>query len=629
MKDIREFGNFRLDAAQNLLFFLDSPIDLPLREIDLLCALTERPGEVVSKQELMEKVWKDAFVEESNISRHVYLLRKLFADLGVERELIQTVPRRGYRFTGEVYVNSSDLVIERHLVEETIIEEIPVAEGRSARRLPRSKNQLAFVGLVAILLAVGVVGFSVWRNGSAFSSSKLSDLRSIAVLPLKSFSTAQTDEDMSLRITDALITKIASRTTDLSVRPTRAILPFASSVADPVSVGKDLEVDAVVDGRVQQEGDRLRITLQLLSVKTGEQLWSQQFDGMANGILDLQDAISSQLLVKLERLGKTGNTKRPTASDEAYEHYLRGRFSWNKRTRQSLQNAIAEFEQSIKDDDEFAEAFVGLADSYYLLYDYGYDTSTKNVDAARENVRRAIELNPDLADAHAILGLISTSFDWNWKEAENELRKAKDLDPNSANAHHRLGVLLTKQRRFSEAEVEMRRAKELDPTSPAIITNLAQVFMGSHRFDEAIDQFQKALSLDPNFSPAIWYLGRCYWSKGEIQEYVQYSARALETEGDRDLAKRLRQTSDAMGDVATLKMLAMGWEKSLGKGVNEHDIAILYAILGDRTATLDWLERLVSTHHPWATWINAEPEFDGVRDELRFRALLKKMNLDT
>lgn len=626
MSEVRTFGKFRLDTAQKVLFFENAPIDLPLKEIEVLCVLTKSPGNVVSKQELLDKVWSGAFVEESNISRHVYLLRKLFKDMGEDGEMIQTVPRRGYRFAGAVTTGGQDIIIERHILEQTIVEEIDVPETR--RELPAGSphRRLTLMLISATVTVTLLAGFAVWRYTLAVRTD-IAEIRSIAVLPLKSFATGQTDEDLRLRITDALITKLASGETALSVRPTRAILPYTNTEKDSVGIGKTLEVDAVIDGRVQQEGERLRVTLQLVSVRTGEQIWSQQFDGRVTGILDLQDAISAQLTQKLNLHRRQDVAKRPTANDEAYEHYLKGRFFWNKRSAEGLRNAISSFEKAIAIDPNFAEAYVGLADSYYLLVDYSYDTSPKNVGVARENLNKAILIDPLLAEAYTTLGTIQTTYEWDWKGAGDSLRKAKELAPNSSNAHHRYGLLLIKLRRYDEAEAELRRAKVLDPTSASINMNLGIAFQNAKKYDQALDQLQKALELDSNFTAARWYLARCHWLRNEKKQAIIQWAKAIENDGDRDLANALTESLSESGETAAMQKLALEWQKSIGyNGINEHDIAIIKASLGERSETLDWLEKLFTAHHPWATWIYSEPEFDFVRDDPRFIALMKKMN---
>ena len=639
MNDLREFGKFQLDAFEKTLWFENAPVDLPLKEIEVLCVLTGNGGAVVSKQELLDAVWQDSFVEESNVSRHIYLLRKMLKDHGEERELIQTVPRRGYRFTGEIRVRRDDLVIEHHVLGQTVFEEVdlrsPPNKSRKTNDL-RLQNGVAWsfrrvaVLVCALALLTGLLsGFALWLYNRSAERANMAEMRSIAVLPLKSFSNSQTDEELRLRVTDALITRLASVELGFSVRPTRAVLPFVRTEKDAIEIGKSLEVDAVLDGRLQQEGERIRVTLQLISVKTGEQIWSQQFDGKATGILNLQDEISSQLLQKLNLSDGNNLAKRPTGNDEAYENYLTGRFFWNKRTPESLRSAITAFETAIKLDANFADAYVGLADSYYSLFDYSYDTSPNNVERAKENLNKAMQLNPNLPEAYTTLGLIQTTYEWNWKAAEASLRKAKELAPNSPNAHHRLGTLFIRLRRFDEAEDEIRKAKELDPTSTAINANLGLVFLNSKRSDEAIPQLQKTLELDPNFTVPRWYLSRCYRLRGEKNESVSQWAKAIESDGDKDLADSVLQNLNSFGEKTAIEKLAVEWEKRMGpQGVNDHDMAMLSAFLGDKQRTLSWLEKSVAAHHPWATWINAEPEFGFVRDEPRFIALMKKMNFE-
>ncbi len=630
-KNIFDFGKFRLDNANKILRYNGEIVSLPLKAVELLCLLVENRGEVVNKHEIFERVWQDSFVEDSVLTQNIYQLRKTFEEFG-EKDLIKNVPRRGYIFNFE---NETTLIIEREIYEEIEIVETEILPEKQLLALPPKQTNskfkifgLAFVAL--FLITSAVIGY--WFLNKKADRTTVSDITSIAVLPLKSFDEKAVDDNLRLRLMDSLITKLGKIET-MSVRPTSATMKFVASDENPIEIGKKLLVDSVLEGSIQREANKIRVTLQLVSVKTGEQIWSEQFDGEADKLLDLQNAVSAKLLDKfnlpLSNEQQTEFAKRPTNNSEAYEEYLKGRYFWNKRTPESLKSAIGSFEKAIKLDTTFADAYVGLADSYYLLFDYSYDTSPKNVELAKENLNKAIELNPNLSEAYTTLGLIQTTYDWNWKAAENSLRKAKEIAPNSPNAHHRLGTLLARLRRFDEAENEIRKAREFDPTSTAINTNLGAVLLNSKKYDEAIIQLQKTLELDANFNAPRWYLARSYWLKGEKKTSLSEYAKAVETDGDKPLADKILQDTNAVDENTVIKNLAEEWKKKIGpQGINDHDIAMLNAFFQDKNETLNWLEKSVAAHHPWATWINAEPDFDFVRDEPRFKALLVKMNFE-
>lgn len=630
-ENIFEFGKFRLDKASKVLRYNGDIIPLPLKSFELLFLLVENRGKVVSKQEIFEKIWEDSFVEESVLTQNIYKLRKTFEEYG-EKDLIKTIPRRGYIFKVE---HETAFSFDREIYEEIEIIETVTLPEKQVLALPEKQIALNFKTLgftVAALFLMTSAVFGYWFWNKKDNRTTVSDINSMAVLPLKSFDEKAVDDNLRLRMMDSLITKLGKIET-ISVRPTSSTMKFLKTEESSIEIGKKLFVDAILEGSIQREENKLRITLQLVSIKNGEQIWSEQFDGEADKLLDLQNAVSAKLLDKLNlplsNAQQTEFAKRPTTNTEAYEEYLKGRFFWNKRTSESLQNAIVSFDKAVKLDPLFAEAYIGLADTYYSIFDSSYDTSAKNVELAKENLIKAIQLNPNISDAYTTRGLIQTTYDWNWKEAEISFKKAKELSVNSSNAHHRLGMLILKFRRFSEAEAELRKAKELDPTSLVINMNLGVVLLHSKKYNEALEQLQKTLDLDNNFISPRWYLARCYSAKGEKKEALIQSAKAIETDGDKKLADKLRQTLTSSDEKKAFRELAADWKTKMGPtGINDHDMAVLTAYLGEKEQTLNWLEKSVAAHHPWATWINAEVEFDFVRNEPRFKALLEKMNLN-
>jgi DNA-binding winged helix-turn-helix (wHTH) protein/TolB-like protein/Tfp pilus assembly protein PilF len=630
-ENIFDFGKFRLDNANKILRYNGEIVSLPLKSVELLCLLVENRSEVVTKQKIFDRVWQNSFVEDSVLTQNIYQLRKTFEELG-EKDLIKTVPRRGYIFSFE---NDTTFTIEREIYEEIEITETETLPEKQVLVLPPKQTDSKFkiFGLaIAVLFLITSAVFGYWFLNKKADKTTVYEIKSIAVLPLKSFDEKAVDDNLRLRMMDSLITKLGKIET-ISVRPTSSTMKFLKSDESSTEIGKRLLVDSVLEGSIQREQNKIRVTLQLVSIKNGEQIWSEQFDGEADKLLDLQNAVSAKLLtalnVTLSNEQQTDFAKRPTTNSEAYEEYLKGRYFWNKRTPEGLQSAIISFEKAIKLDANFADAYVGLADSHYLLFDYSYDTSTKNVELAKKNLNIAIQLNPNLSEAYTTLGLIQTTFDWNWKAAEESLRKAKEIAANSPNAHHRLGTLLCKLRRFSEGEAEIRRAKELDPTSTAINMNLGFVLMQAKKNEEAIEQLRKTLDLDSTFVSPRWYLARTYWLSGNRSESLAEYVKTIDLSGDKDLAKNLESDIKLFGETTAIKNWAKAWEnQAVQNKMDDHSIAVLYAFLNNRDETLKWLEKSVSAHHPWATGINAEPEFDFIRDEPRFNALLEKMNLN-
>lgn len=333
MDGLREFGKFRIDTVKKVLWYEEQPINLPLKEIELLCLLT-KSNELVTKEEILKAVWQDSYVEESNLSSHIYRLRKMFAKYGESEKLIQTVPKRGYRFTGEiVYPSTSlDLIVEKHSFTRTLIEEIEETDESNVKSLkpkPRS-NYYIFPIAGLILLGFVTLGFYYYKQ----KTLPLDKIKTIAVLPIKSFSDDDNNKELRLKITDAIITRLNS-SSQFFVKPTNSVLEFSDSNENILEIGKKLKVNAILEGRIHQEGNRLRITLQLISTNTGEQILAQQIDGEVDKILDLQDRISETLVAQFNQntLGQNNIhlAKNPTTNAGAYENYLQGRYFFNQR----------------------------------------------------------------------------------------------------------------------------------------------------------------------------------------------------------------------------------------------------------------------------------------------------------
>lgn len=633
--NLREFGRFRLDVRTRVLWCGDEPVNLPLKQIELLCVLTEKAGEVITKNEILDKIWADSFVEESNLTRHIYMLRRTLKDHGESDGLIQTVPRRGYRFTGEVRdAEIGDLVFERHTSTRTMIEVSDDAPSDNERTgvdgslatltaKARARPFLTAAVLVASIIAVGfVLSFTLDRIGTSAASAQI---RSIAVLPVRSFSETPDDEELRLRIADALITRLGTLG-HIAVRPTSAILPFAGSDEDGLSIGKRLHADAVIDSRLQRENDRVRVTIQMIRTADGANLWSDQFDGNADQILDLQDRIFAKVSQTLDGAGARLPEKGPTQNAEAYEAYLKGRFFWNKRDAESLRKATEYFTLAGDLDPQFSEAFSGLADTQHLLFNYNIDVRPEIVAEAKANLRRALELDPNSADALVTLGTIEMGYDWDWAAAENSLSRAVATAPNSPTAHMRYGALLVRTRKFDEAIAAFQRQVELDPLSLTGLTNLGMARFCAKDYPAAENEFQSVLDLDPKSGTARWLLSRNMWMQGRKEEAVTEIARALELDGNMPMAEKVRKKNLIASPVEAIKLLLHEWREN-PPGTNPHNLAYLSVYVGDKERAIYWLERSIGEHHPWTTWIAAAPEFEKLRGDSRYEEMLRRLNL--
>jgi adenylate cyclase len=626
---VRTFGKFSLDTRKRVLWCESEPVNLALKEIELLCVLTENSGEVVTKAELLDLLWADAFVEESNLSRHVYVLRKMFKSYGVEN-LIETIPRRGYRFVGEVGQPAAlrdEFTIERHAVSLTTIEEIsdeavPVV-GSSGRRT-LSITAMAAVG--ALLVVTLVVGFAAWREQLQAFSGSPAEVRSLAILPFVQIDHDSEAEQLGIGLADLLITRL-SNLRGITVRPITAVIDVDDR--DPVSAGKLLGVDAVLVGTIYRSGDQTRVNARMIKISDGDTIWTGEFERSTSEGMRLQSDLATRLtnaLVRnLDDSEKSTLAKAYTNNSEAFHLYQRGRFEWNKRNAQGASDAVSLFRLAVETDPEFALAYAGLAEV----------VATTNPGEAEVIARKAIELDPELAEAHAALGFIQTFVHRNWAEAEKELARSVDLNPNYAPAHHWYAELLAILGRNADAKIAMHRAVEINPLSHNFLADLGQIYYFNREYKEAEHYCRRALELEPDFLFAHQYLADIYLQTGDFEKAVDAELTAERINGKASINSPARAKQD-VAEIEESRMLASQHgkreflkhliRKSRDKVFRYYD-ARRYAALGEKEMTLHLLEKSVEGGAFHAAFVKVDPIFDPVRDEARYKLVLQKMNL--
>lgn len=620
LNNLREFGKFRLDAKKKVLWFENETVNLQLKEIELLCVLTENGGEVITKDELLNRVWADSFVEESNLSRHIYRIRKVFKEHGESEDLIKTVPRRGYRFTGEIKANGNDLIIEKHSISRTVIEEIETSDAPQFKKVS-ARRFFVLTALLAVILTTAF-GFYFYKR----SSPNTQQIKSIAVLPVKSFAgVGADDEELRWQMTDFLITKLG-KLPDVSVRPTATVLRFAKSEQSIFEIGKKLEVEAVLDGRIQREGETIRVTLQLVSVESGEQIWSEVFDGRSNQILNLQDRISAKVLDSLNqnRQQNIEIAQRPTQNEEAYEAYLKARYFGRRSEGQSLRKSLELFETAVRLDANFAEGYAGIADVRYRLFMNNFNSSVEDVEKAKANIQKALSLKSELVEPLLTLGQIQTTYDWDWAKAEETWKKILEIEPQLAAARMRYGMLLMFLSRFNEAQAQMEEAIRLDPTHPSHYANLGTVYFCRKDFAKAEEFYKKALELDENWVFAHWYLSRMAWLQGRKNESLKYVVSGSRINGQNEFAEKVEEKSRTQTPEEVTRFIIEEWSKNAD---SYPSVANRAMYLGDRETALTYLEKSFTARNPWLVMIAASPEFETLRGEPRFQEILQKMNL--
>jgi tetratricopeptide (TPR) repeat protein len=395
------------------------------------------------------------------------------------------------------------------------------------------------------------------------------------------------------------------------------------------SKGKKLNVDAVLEGTIQQADGRIRINARLLKVENGEQIWAENFDLPEREIFALQDALSKKIVQTLAfELTKPELADHPTKNVDAYQKYLRGRFYQSQNTEQGLTKAIQSYQQAIALDAGFAEPYAGIADANLILYNFGLRPAAEIFPLARKNLERAFQLNPNMPDAYNSLAMIQLFGERDWRAAEQSLQKAIDLDPNNASAFLRYGYFLINVGNFDEALVKLSRARELNPLSPLVEADIGMAHLLTKHYPQAIEQLEKTVAENPDFPMAYWFLGATYQESGDEEKAFAANLHGLETEGSTDLANRMRNVREVEGLEAAnnLWLNELLRERKNGQAsASALDIALLYARKKDREQTLAWLEKAAEEDARVLVVIKFLARYDFVRDEERFRKILEKI----
>ena len=642
-----EFGEFRLDAEKRLLWRADETVPLMPKAFEVLLVLVHRHGEVVTKDELMMSVWRDTVVEENSLNVQVSALRKAFGERPHEHRFIVTVPGVGYEFVAEVrevYANAKE--VEEKAVSQTDpphLEIMGEARGKASETDKEDRRSLALYRTPAtrralgLRILVGVIGcgalaflaYALWPRRAALPAAQ-QPFKTIAVLPFKPLSAESRDETLEMGMADTLITKL-SNINQIVVRPISAVRKYTDPSQDAIEAGRELQVDAVMDGSIQKVSDRVRVTVRLLGVRDGATLWADQFDDSSADILKVQDSISERtvkaLTVKLNGEEQERLAKRYTDNPEAYQLYLQGRNLW-KRRKDDYKRSLDYYRQAIEKDPDFALAYVGMAVSYIKLNGYNALAPEEAYSKARAALTKALELDETLAEAHNTLAEIKYQYDFDWAGAEREFKRAIELNPNVASIHQSYCWYLMSAGHFDEALAEIDKALDLDPRELIISIVKARVFYFMRQYDRSIEQLRKVLEMEPN-PVAHWSLAVAYEQKGMYAEAVEEFLTDFSLQGiaKPEVIEELREafrTSGWRGYVE--KHLAILNEQAKKGYAPPIAIASDYARLGKKNEALTWLEKTVDAHDVGATSLKIEPIWDGLRSDPRFMKLIERTN---
>lgn len=644
---IYEFGNFRLDAAKRLLLNgVGVVVPLMPKAYDTLLYLVEHNGKVIEKDELLREIWTDTIVEENNLTQNISILRRVLGEKPGEHRFIVTVPGRGYKFVAEVRekaesptsaggLNAAADYPPKDTAERTL--ETDDLEPKTESRLTRDNGQKAsdqkssrfwLVSLAIFgVLVLSSLGFYLRRENTKTASADAS-IKTIAVLPFKPLAAENRSEALELGMADTLIAKLAGGE-EITIRPLSSIRRYNSVEQDSLIAGHELNVEAVLDGTIQTSGERIRVSAKLLRVGDGKQLWAGQFDEKFTDIFSVQDSISERVAAALKiRLGNA-KKKRPTENVEAYQLYMKGRYHALNLTRAETDKGIDYFLQAVAIDPNYALAYVGLAEAYLSMALTSGAPSWEVMPKAKAAALRAVEIDETLTEAHAALGYTIFWYDWDWSAAEKQYLRALELNPNSAEAHFGYAHLLSNTARHAPALAEIKHSRELDPLYLRTGALEGQILFFAGKSDESLDRLNKTIDLNPNFWLSHLFISAVYIEKGMPGEAFAAAQKAGELSGN-SLSAAYRayilakwgKPEEARGMLDELLKL------SNERYVPPYNLAIVYNGLGESDKAVDYLEKGFAEKNVLMVFLKVDPKWNNLRREPRFIALMKRMNFE-
>jgi TolB-like protein/DNA-binding winged helix-turn-helix (wHTH) protein/Tfp pilus assembly protein PilF len=589
------------------------PVSLTPKAFELLLALIERRDRAVDKAELMRLVWADSFVEESNLSQTIFVLRKTLGESVDGARFIETVPRRGYRFSADVRAEFPKPAIAEE--PEAAVEPIRSVGGRAGW----------FAAAAAAVIVLASLGAWIQFSGDAGVG-----IDSLVVLPFENLSGDRQHDPLAESMTDALITSLGQISGLRVISRTSALTYVGTSKTLP-QIARELNVAAVVEGTVQQSAGRLQVNLKLIDASSDRTLWAESYQRDPQNALELTNqiarAIANRTAVTLTPRETARLAETIPVNPKVYEAHLKGRYFWNRRTEPDMQQAIFHFEEARRLDPDHAPAYSGLADSYALYGSHGWTLAGgdpwKRALAAAE---RALELDPLLADGHTSRARIALNYELDWDGAGGGYRRALELNPGYANAHHWYGYYLMLRGDVSQGRAEMQRALELDPLSPVINANIGFSYYVARDYDAALAHWRRVLEMHRNYALVHSYMTGAYVAKGMYTEALAQLQKAVELSGEgtqeKALLAHIYGRMGRTGDARALLSELMRRGDAPG-----YDMAIAFAGIGDHDHAFSSLDKTLQQRWGPFNELNAEPLFDALRSDARFPSLLRRIRL--
>ena len=636
-----DFYRFHLDPRHRLLLSDNKTVAVTPKAFELLVLLVERAGRLVEKSELLRTIWSDVSVEEGNLSVLVSQLRRVLGDDRGKPEYIETVSKFGYRFIAPVTrqtLPEAEMPAPPEAKRRVISDPIPQEEAAPAKPALLSRFVTPGRMLVGFLLLIIVLG-ALFRFGRTVllqarerrQHADFAPLNSLAVLPFRVMGARDGDEYLGEGTADALVTKLET-VNSFVVRPVSAVTKYRDSSLAVKDIGKQQGVDAVLTGKIQREAERVRLTVQLIRVQDGTEVWADSFDEKLTSTFELENEISDRVFQSLsQRLTKTGRRRterKPTENAAAYDAYVKGRYFWNKRTSEGVQKGLEYFREAIRLDPNFAEAYEGVADSYATLGVYAVLSPEDTFPIARDAAQKALRMDDELSDAHATLGIIHFYYDWDGLAAENELKRALEINPNNATAHAWYGESLAAMGRFPEAIEETRRALSDDPLSQNINSIAGWTFLLAGHADASVQTLKKAIELEPDFPRSHFRLGIAYESKHQYPQAIPEFQKAIQlSTGNPYYQASLAYAYGMSGNAAEARKLLKELQvRATHEPIPAFAFAVVYLGLNNKDAAFQWLEKTPADHSTSMAFAKVDPTLAALRSDSRFNLIARHLN---
>jgi TolB-like protein/DNA-binding winged helix-turn-helix (wHTH) protein/Tfp pilus assembly protein PilF len=620
LRHFYDFAGFRLEARERLLLRQGQPVELSSKAFETLLVLVRSSGRLVPKEELMRSVWPDTIVEEGNLTLAIHNLRKALANGSNGTKYIETVPRHGYRFVAEVEERWEPMD-RRDLVPQPVELRSGLEQAERGRaRKPRKRWRRLAIATAALLAFAAVFLYRI-RIGS------VPQAQSIGVLPFLNLSPDSSSQYLSDGITEELTTRLA-QISGLRVAARTSAFQFQSRPRDIREIARRLNVGVVLEGSLARSPERMHVTAQLISSRTGYHLWSASYDRQPEQMFEVQEEIVDQvakaLNVPLSSAQQARLAKPDTVDPQAHDLYLQGRYLWNQRSRgNKLEQSITLFARATERDPGYALAYTGLADAYAVAA--VNNNAAAFAPGAKIAARTALALDNTLAEPHATLGLVESQLEWKFAEAESEFERALELDPANAAAHHWRGLNLTILGRFADADAEFRKAQLLDPTALMISDGLAENFYYARRFEDAISQTQRMLEVDPGMPAAKIVLCQSYLAAKMYAGCLKTAEGFGSEPGMRELKRLFTAQAEAgTGRLQAARKMASELENS---SLARSNLAGLYATLKDSNRAFHFLDEAYANHDPHLAYLKLDPFYDSLRTDSRYLALVHKVGL--